>query len=386
MRKLSWLTVWLLFGACNSSPVSPSAKFTLQGQLTDQNGNPAAATQVEVIKVDSALAVDDDFLLDPSYDSSSAVTATYYLTTDATGTFSHVFQGSEVNAASGNSASNLSVLYKDPNDALVATATSFFSFTDQNPVQDVGNLMLWGGTTASQDPGTGWVTFSWSAAPANSTPEPAYYYFNGYDNLSTLTWRSYTTSTSVLVPRVAFASTQPQALFVFGHNMPNDGSQVFQNRADFPSVTGWGTSAMHGTELPITAKEGSLNGTTMGAATDGDLTTQYTFSGTTDFYVDVSGSPSVGLLLLYDLVLTNMYNAVITLWSSTDAQNWLVVGFYDVAQYVEQTGASEDFAYLPFELTGAAVQWLHVNVALSSYALSAIEPTLDRITEVRVFD
>lgn len=323
----SLLAVFLL-SACGPAPVDENASFTIEGQLYNASGAVAGSTTVRVLRVDSFLSAqvfNADTLLHIPDLSAINVDEQFTTTSDSTGHFSLTLRGAQVNTASGNNAASLAVLYQSNGVATsyLATATDWHSFTDEDPVWDVGQLRLWDGGTASQSGDL--ISYTWAASPLPGSnvadaDRPSFVFsYNAASSL--LQWAEHTSASSVNVPRGAYDDGNAAEYFIVTYSQ--SGSQHYHHRTNVKAVSNWtaiqtnnnnylqgawGAKILDsfGAEFAPEAKDNSL---------DPD-TGRYFFSGATGdrevFYVDLGGVRSnISDVFVYDLGVAYLSNALV---------------------------------------------------------------------------
>lgn len=328
----------------------PDPNYRIRGTVVDAGGSQVAeGSTVHIYKTESVIYVARDLLhygtvdaarLASEPDCATDPNCTYDLTTvqtDATGAFFLSMDPADVDAGGDN----FCVVYFDGGveDAPLASATTWHSFTTDQREWDIGELGLWDAPTGVQTDGAaGIVTFDWTAnqgpsGRVSSTDIPAYLFAT-----DTLTferrWRAYVLGETIVVPRGAFPNALSVAptFQVIAASMPSGGGNTFLHRTNVKSVVGdpaW--SASGGNNL-LTVPGASIHQGTVGpvenmiwrqggsdsAATDNDLGTPFVFnSDVADLYVDLGGQDVSVRILLYDLRVSGLRTAVIRLEANT---------------------------------------------------------------------
>jgi hypothetical protein len=336
-----------LASACKPAPLDPDAIFTIEGHLVNPDGSDAAYTTVRMYKVDfwdAAIFIEDSFLHVPVV-GSQGLQGEFSTTSDADGHFRWDLRGAELNSETGG-AGSLSVVHQLDGDmyAYVATATDWYTFTNNNPMWDTGELRLWdsAGATAQQNGAS--VNFNWGTQEAPSgfenDGERPYFLF-AYDNGSpTLQWGEHTFSSNATVPRSAFSPSASMApeWFLVGYMRENSGSRTYMMRTGLKTAGPWYSDST--SQLATTLRQ---DGSTF--ATDGvvDIDSAYHFSvGPTEITATLNdGLSPVSDVLVYGLGVANLRNAEIqlegrngtsytileTYMGDRDFENWLYLGW-----------------------------------------------------------
>ncbi len=389
MRRLTWLAASFVLAACNPPAVDPNATFTIQGDLVDELGAPAANTTVYVFKTDSVFLRDDYYLQNLDDFPADAI---YYTDSDSVGHFEMSLKGVQVNTAGGGGAAYLAaVYYKDggykQDVGQLATGTEWHHFADSDPVWEVGTLKLWDTGSASQIGSS--IQMSWTAAPAgNEAAAGMPYFVFMYEAGDTyLRWADHTFNTDIDLPRNAFIGGNPAEFFIAGFSKAPGGSQLYQHRTGWGAVSNWGPGSGSGNwayKAPIYDGAGMAlsNGDYI---VDNNIATGVSFpSGSvTALQLDLGGSTALEEIFVYNLQVQNLDDAVVTVSSTNEATASPPTSYPTTLATFVGSEEIQNWLYLdvvPASATSAT--WIRVQVDL--VGVSGATPYFTGVDEIEV--
>jgi len=383
--------------ACSLDPVDPNGEFTINGMAFDALGVAAAGQTIYIYKVDAVRSRSNNALQYTSFDKDVNASAIYRVTAEATGAFELKLSGAEVNTDDGEAAAYLTAVYFEQGieDAFLATASGWHSFTDRDPLWEAGNLQLWNGGTATQAGET--VTFSWEpAAPPSNVPSstmPGFFFvweFASDDFLPK--WSAHAFDTSASVPRAAFVDPAVRGLKWFVTTFSDDGRREFQHRSNLHSentgnpVAGFTTSAQV-TERVLGLYAGTPTTTFSGDdANDGQVDTVHEFAGTgtVDIFIDIGGE-TFEHILLYNLSVANLANGVIRSFACDQDTVGVTCGSEIGAAYsADWELVGQSARVFVANSAGGTADWIRVSIEPKS--TGGASPYFEAVSEIRVVD